>query len=275
VIPTTRSANLICTAIGVAACGGGGDGGGGNGNGGGGGTAPSPVADVSPGGIFFGPITGCSTVCPIDVVMMVSENGEWMSVNPDFEGGVNIGRMTVDGTAFDSDRRFYTGVSSVFGFGPTSPAGIDSPDDFRAFNGNVAERSSIEGTFRHLDSSNVSVDVTYNAQYDEDSSLQALAGTYSLSHSSGFTMTYVIDENGAISGTDSSGCTAIGQAQAEDPQFNLYSMSVDFSGCGANGAQGTHTGMASLLDLSGTERLFFYALSADETEMVVLALPRM
>lgn len=116
------------------------------------------------------------------------------------------------------------GIDSIFGYRPNEPAPIDSPNDFRAFDGTVVERGGI-------------------------------------------------DDSGVISGSDTSGCTANGQAETDFPEFNLYRITLEFTGCGSNGAQGTYAGMAALLDWPNDESLFFFVVGEDESELVFLSLP--
>lgn len=274
---TTRKfvSNMVGAAAlaGLAACGGGGGGGGGGGNN----VSPPPpppVADVAPGGIFQGEITGCSSVCPVNSLTLIAEDGEWIGLDPDFTAGANAGNLTVTGDSFDSDRRRYVGFPASFGFPPTTPATRDAPSDPRSFDGTITERSRIQGTLEHNGSRNTRIDATYQQSYDNDSSLQTLAGMYSVDDGAGFTLTYSLDANGVFTGSDTTGCLVNGEAEIIDADYNMYRLELDFTSCGAIGAQGIFSGLGALLPQSGGgEELLFAVTSADA--MVTLRLPKM
>lgn len=269
--PPSRPLFPVLIVLTLNACGGGGDGGA---------PAPAPApaplptTDQAPGGIFVGDINGCTTGCPFSMLMLVAEDGQWMSFDPNLEGGINVGQMTIDGATFTSTRKFYDGTQAAYGFAPTQPANVVTPADPRSFAGTLLERQSIEGRFAHNNSNDVVVTGNYNARYDNDSSLLTLAGTYSFADGSGLTVTYVIDDNGVVSGSDTTGCTADGQVQIKEPEFNLYDVSLTYTGCGPIGATGSYSGMASLLDVSGNEGIGIYGISDSEVWAVLLYLPR-
>lgn len=258
----------------LTACGGGGNGGAGERNPG---PVPMPpVVDVKPGGIFHGTVTGCSTVCPVDTIMLVAEDGEWIGMDPIYAGGANVGQLTMNGSSFANPRRLYGGVPGEYGFRPTQPALIDSPDDFRAFEGDVVERVSIQGSLVHGASRNTKLAVSYDQVYENDSSLAIIAGTYSVSDATGYTLTYTIDSTGVLSGSDTEGCTASGAVAIIDSNFNMYRFNVVFTGCGANGAQGPFAGIGALLDSGlGANALLFYAVADNHSELVILKLPKL
>lgn len=231
---------------------------------------PDPVADASPGGIYTGTITNCS-VCPVPHTMVVSEDGDWFSVDSDYVQGASVGRMTVTANSFTSPRERYTGVGTSFGYPPTAPASRDAPAEERSFFGTIAERVFIRGTNRH-GGSLASVSANYDPEYDLDSSLPTLAGTFEAADTAGLTLTYTIDMTGALSGSDSLGCSASGQASVLNAGFNMYSLTVTFSGCGGGGADGAFTGLATLRS-TGLE-LYLVDGAANGTQLVVLVLPR-
>ena len=261
----SRSITVLAVLAGISACGGGG----------GGSSPPPPPAppppNASPGGIYFGELVDCGAVCPVDTLLLVSESGDWMAMDVVFSAGANVGRMTMNGTSFNSSRQPYTGTPETYGYQPTAPA-TALPMDDRAFQGTVVERTSISGNFIFKSNDDAFIDASFDPMYNNDSSLQALAGTYTASDGAGFVLTYVIDTMGQISGSDSSGCTANGTAALIDPDFNMYRVSMDFNACGAQGAAGTYTGLATLLDAGGSQDLLFYALSDDAATLVLLQL---
>lgn len=263
----------VLVLMSLAACGGGGGGGGGNTSASPPTTGPAP--SVSPGGIFNGEVTGCSTVCPVNTIVLVAEDGEWVGLDPSFAAGANAGNLTVTGTSFDSDRQRYAGFASSFGFPPTAPAPRDNPGDARSFDGTLAERSRIEGTFEHNGARNTILDADYQQVYDDDSSLQTLMGMYSVDDGAGFTLTYTIDAMGTVTGSDTTGCVVNGEADIIDGDYNMYRFTMEFTGCGVNGAQGTLTGLGALLPraMGGGQELLFAVSSADA--MVTLRLPKL
>ncbi len=259
----------------LCACGGGGGGGGGN-RGNANPPATPPVVNASPGGIFHGTVTGCSTVCPVATIMLVTESGEWIGMDPVYVGGANVGRITMSGSHFNDPRLLYGGSPVSFGFRPTLPATLDRPGDFRAFEGDVVERVSIEGDLIHNSSRGTKLAVTYDPIYENDSSLATIAGTYSASDPSGYTLTYLIDINGALSGSDTEGCMALGDVRVIDSNYNMYRFDIDFSSCGTLGAQGQYDGIGALLDAGGgAESLLFHVVADDDSRLVVLNLPKL
>lgn len=264
---------LLTTAL--CACGGGG-GGGGGGNSNPGPAPTPPVVNLSPGGIFHGRVTGCSTVCPVDTIMLIAEDGEWIGMDPRYIGGANVGQMTMSGSSFSGLRRLYGGAPRAYGFRPTQPATIQTPDHLRAFEGDVVERVSITGDLVHGLSRNTKVAATFDPVYEKDSSLAVVAGTYSVADTTGYTLTYTIDSNGTLAGSDTHGCVVSGSVATIDGDFNMYRFDTDFSSCGATGAQGHFTGIGALTDTgAGLESLLFYVVADDDSSLVILNLPKL
>lgn len=257
-----------------AACGGGG-GGGGPAVGGGG--NPPPMGNLSPGGFYRGMITGCSSVCPVEANMLIAEDGEWVGMDPVYTAGANAGQITMNGSSVSSTREFYNGSATAFGFRPGDPARTDGSGDDRSFRGTVEERQKISGSFVHNSSSRTQIDVDYDQSYEADSSLATIAGMYSATDGSGFALTYTIDANGVLSGSDTDGCVASGEVRIIDGQYNMYRFVLDFSACPTSGAQGSHHGVGSLLDGgSGTiDTLLFSALAESAATLVILELTKL
>lgn len=271
-----HNAIFFGVACALAACGGGGGGGGGSAPVAGGGSPP-PAAALSPGGFYLGDITGCSSVCPVAATMLVSEDGEWVGMDPVYTAGANAGKITMTGASIQSDREFYSGNPTAFGFRPGSPARDDGSGDFREFDGRVEERQRITGTFVHNAARRTKIDVTYQPTYETDSSLAAIAGMYSASDASGFSLTYTIDSSGALTGSDTEGCVASGDVKLIDTEYNMYRFELSFSSCPANGAQGNHNGVGALLDNGAgvNDTLLFSALEETGETLVILELEKL
>lgn len=262
---------LGCTFL-LAACGGGG-----------GGSASSPVPPPAmpgePGGLFSGTLEDCGAGCPIDTFAMIDDNGEWFMFFERYDVGVNWGRLTVSGSTFTGTRLRYDPAPSGhrdFGYPPSAPAVLDDPSQSdRSISGNFVERESIQGNFTLGPNSNTRFILDYDDQHAAGSSLATLAGMFSASDATGFSLTYTIDPDGTVSGSDSTGCMVTGNVTAVDPAFNLYRFDLSFAGCGS-GAQGAYSGNGALLvsGAPGGENLYLFALSGDETRLVVLDLPR-
>ena len=274
-----KTTHLIVTSCAVllVACGGGG--GGGNGGGNANQPPPQPAPQQKVGGIFTGTITVCSPPeCPIDTFVLVSERGEYLTQDLEFRARPNAGQMTVNGGGITGSRRLYNAITSEvkpFGYVPISPPQADSDNLNRSIRGAVIERQSIDGNFVHSGSANVEIHITYDAQYEKDSSLATIAGMYSADDGAGYALTYVIDAAGAITGSDSTGCTVSGNIGIIDADFNMYSTDLAFSACGPGGADGAgYTGLATLRvdPVTMQETLYFYA--ATDAEIIILDLPR-
>lgn len=242
---------------------------------------PPPPVQASPGGLFSGLLEGCGAGCPIETTALVADNGEWFMRFGPFSNNVNWGQLSVSGSSFDGTRLRYGteapfGPPREFGFPPTGPAVLDDPvRTERAIDGTFAERQTLEGTFVFNSQRDTTFDLTYDPQYDRDSSLATLSGMYSAADTTGFALTYTISDDGAVSGSDSTGCTVAGTVAVVDAAFNSYRFDVSFSGCGA-GAQGPYSGNGTLIDSDAPsgESLLFFVVAEDESLLVVLELPR-
>lgn len=82
--------------------------------------------------------------------------------------------------------------------------------------------------------------------WDRPASLDAVAGVYTRSTSSGYTMTMTIGANGVLTGSDSKGCVFNGTLSVPDPTHNLYAIEATVSSCGS--LDGNYRGMGTLVD---------------------------
>ncbi len=70
----------------------------------------------------------------------------------------------------------------------------------------------------------------YSTIYDRAPTVESLAGTWTLSDA-GVDYTVTISSTGAVSGTDTQGCTYGGQLAVVDPDFNAFDYTGTVSGC--------------------------------------------
>ena len=110
----------------------------------------------------------------------------------------------------------------------------------------MAERSSISASYAAEANDRGSVALRFNALYNQPSSLATIAGTFGYTSGS-YTVTYTISNTGAVSGSDTSGCTYSGNFSLVNASFNVYRLSAT-----TNCATGTFTGLASYSARVGT-----------------------
>jgi hypothetical protein len=92
------------------------------------------------------------------------------------------------------------------------------------------------GTFR----------MTLSPMWDRPASLGAIAGVYTRSTSSGYTITMTVAAGGQWTGSDSKGCLFNGTVSVPDPLHNLYHLDAQVSSCGS--LDGHYQGTGTLLD---------------------------
>ena len=102
--------------------------------------------------------------------------------------------------------------------------------------GSIVERSALDGTVGCTTSggseSSVTVNLSYQAIYELDSSLAMITGTWTDSSDPG-TDVVNVDATGLITGQDggASGCVYSGQVTLIDPKFNVYEIEWTYSSC--------------------------------------------
>lgn len=225
---STRALALACVfALGLAAgCGGGSSGAGGS-------DAPPPT-NATTAGVYKGTITSTATGQSTQVVGLVGENGQttWMST----DGRVWDGVMPMTGTHFDVSLMGHMYAGSTFPDG--SHAGM--------WTMNVDHSTGkMSGHFAGTGDAG-QFSLMLNSMWNRPASLQTLAGVYTRSTWSGYSMTLSVGSDGQLAAADSRGCAINGTVTVPDPTRNLYAISATVTSCGA--MDGGYQGQGTLLD---------------------------
>jgi hypothetical protein len=237
-----RVALAFITSLGllIAGCGGGGGGGGG------------PVADAAVGGLWYGTtvISGQGTY---QLLGMVAEDGTAFFFQED-------GRMYW-GTIHSSGNDISAQVTGAGLFGV--PLWDGSASGTGSITGTISPRRSISATsvFTTIlgSGSTGRISLAYDASYDDDSSLQSIAGNY-VDALGLFAGVLNVASNGTVFLQDpSTGCVVNGQVSIIDPAYNAYRIDLAYSSCTGvnatlNGA--TFTGLAAY-DAASAEAVAF------------------
>jgi hypothetical protein len=85
-----------------------------------------------------------------------------------------------------------------------------------------------------------------SGMWSRPASLATLAGVYTRSTVSGYTITLAIGADGRLSGNDTRGCVLNGLAIVPDPSRNLYRLTASVTSCGT--LNGDYAGMGTLVD---------------------------
>jgi hypothetical protein len=85
-----------------------------------------------------------------------------------------------------------------------------------------------------------------SGMWDRPASLATLAGVYTRSTVTGYTITLAIGADGRLSGSDTRGCVFSGFATVPDPGRNLYRLTATVTSCGT--LNGDYAGMGTLVD---------------------------
>lgn len=216
--------------------------------GGGSSSAPSPATPASPGqaspgvtaqsavGIWEGTITSQATgqVSPMLGMVDAAGAGLWMAADGRVMAGpfgtatpmtaVQVAAHMDQGGAFANGSRH---GSMDFAFDSGVAAG--------ALTGHAIGMGD-RYSFR----------VEMSEMWNRPASLAALAGVYTRSTVTGYTVTLAVGADGRLSGSDSRGCVLNGFATVTDPSRNLYRLTATLTSCGT--LDGDYAGMGTLFD---------------------------
>jgi hypothetical protein len=141
------------------------------------------------------------------------------------------GNLTLQTSAIAALGYTFTGGTTVQTFNGTGP---------------YVDGDNINGTY----TSTVDTGGTYSLQgsvvYRRGASLARLAGRYIGTARASQTLTLDITAAGAISGTDTGGCTYTGTATIPDATYNVYNVQLTIANCTT--ANGTYAGPGALQD---------------------------
>lgn len=209
---------------------------------------PEPVVHLSPAGIYRGNFTTSVGAQPValDVTGAVSEQDDVQFIFAMDEERHYAGMVGVDGTSLTGTLTEYRGALGRFlGIGGADTATLD---------GTVEESVAIFGDYSGaLDEGRFNLQ--YDAAYETASSIDLTTGVWVFNMASPgggvYNVTWDIDIDGLIFGTDSMGCVFLGNADIIDSRFNAYRLTVDVSTCGV--LNGEYSGLAFLSPTLGTD----------------------
>lgn len=218
--------------------------------GGGGGGNNTPVVNAKAGGVYTGSITPNGQPTQQVVAALVTESGEarlLTDIGTVFSAQLNTNGNNVAGN--------FTGFtdSGTFGNGRSKTAGMLA--------GTISERASLNANYSAEAGDRGALQLAFNgAVYNQPSSLATLAGTFGYTTNSGYSVSYSVQSNGVLNGSDNQGCTYAGNFSIADARFAVYRLSAT-SSC----TPGTFTGLALYSARSGTapDRILFILTSND------------
>lgn len=207
----------------LAACGGGG----------GGSSAtttppPPPPATTTTPGLWQGTFTSTTAGVSGTIIGIITDKGAARFIS--LESGIQLfGTVPTTGTSISA---------SLTGVAPTGQTGT------YALSGTASAKSSLSGTYSGLDAGSFSF--AYDAAFTNGASLATIAGTWTQSLASGYTVTITVDPSGAINGSDTTGCTYSGTATVPNATYNYYGLSITLGSCGSY--NGTYAGLATIVN---------------------------
>ena len=215
----------------------------------------SGPAVITGDGYYEGTLTGQGNAQALPVVAIIADNGDGTIAGQDgtyYRLNVSLPRNDVTGT--------YFGLSQ----GPNFPNGT------QATSGSVSAVASpnLSGTLSDQTGATESLAFNFDPAYNLGSSLATLAGSWSYTAASGFSLTATIRPDGTFSANDSNNCTYSGAFGLIDPNFNAYSESYTRT---CNGVNVTFTGLATYFPPSGNTKNADIKIMADDntTEFLV------
>jgi hypothetical protein len=169
----------------------------------------------------------------------------------------------------------YSGVLNVSDNSFSTTATAYAPHGSTLLDGTIIGTTTISGTFapKGIMSGTYSgagdagtFTLTYNGPlYERPSSLPGLSGIWK-GKILDFTNFIRIDENGAITGLNTTGCTYGGHVDVIDPSFNIYSIHLDIDTCGSD--NGTYDGLGALSDTSSINDTFITIISSPTLSLI-------
>jgi hypothetical protein len=250
-----RTVGLLMLLGLLGACGGGGGGGGAPG------VAQMPLPpNASPGGIW----NGTDSVSGLAVVGIVTEAGQFYFIRSDgaqFTGTVSVSGTTVSG--------------NLLGFAPFGTTYADgSNHGTGTLSGTVAERSTLNLAIVFTTSAGTAttsnLPMTFNATYDEPSSLATMAGTFTAVDGS----VVSVSGGGSVTGQNATnGCVINGMISVINPSYNAYGVSYSFASCtGLYAVQNgvTETGLGTLNTVASPVQAIIGVSATVGTQMVAL-----
>lgn len=231
-ITRLKVAALAAVCLATTACG----------SGGGSSTAPTdssapptvPTATTTA-GVWKGTVMSTTTGQSMPLIALIQADGHsgWMAA----DGRVWSGRVPMSGASVST-----TMIGHIYG-------GSTFPDGSNHGHASLTLEHHATGTMsgRYAGSGDDgNFDMHLSPMWNRPASLDAVAGVYTRSTSSGYTMTLTVGANGQLSGSDSRNCIFNGTIDVPDAMHNLYHVDATLNSCGP--LDGHYRGMGTLLD---------------------------
>jgi len=237
------------TASALVGCGGGG---------GGGGDAASGANTVSAEGVYRGSVSGSSTSSAFSAIVL--EDGQVWALYGNNTGGTLFVRGLVQGQGVSNGTRFTSSVLNDFGSSPPTTGLLDvAYVPGASLNGTL----SIGGQSVTLASAD-SAATSYS--YDTPALPASVAGSWTLSSTSGNTLSISVDAAGAFTGTATGGCALSGSIVPRPSGKNVYNVRLSLGGspCALPNSTGAGIGIFST-PTPGTRQLIIAVVDSSRT----------
>ena len=198
--------------------------------------------------------------------------------------GLWVGTQTVDGTTFDTQYLIYnkeivgysiqggvlfSGIGSTNGDNFTASYNLFDADTGNSVgsgdaSGKIIEQSSISGTFTNSSGQSGTLNLSYENQYNNPSSIDYIANTYNLS-----TGTFTISSTGQISGKVN-GCDVSGNISTPDSNLNVYNIDYTLSSCSY---AGNYSGLGTIVYYPDSATYIFQAGMSNGSQMTLFVVP--
>ncbi len=198
-------------------------------------TATPPATTATTTGVWKGTIDSTTTGQSSPVIALTGANGQsvWMTT----DGRVWSGEMPHSGASFNATfaGHMYDGTHFPDGTNHGTWSFMFDHLATTATDGRFTG-SGDAGTFQ----------MEMNPMWNRPASLGEVAGVYTRSTSTGYTMTMTVSSNGQMSASDSRGCVFGGTVSVPDATHNMYRVDATVSSCGA--LDGAYAGFGTLVD---------------------------
>jgi hypothetical protein len=197
--------------------------------------ATPPPANESTIGVSKGTIVSTTTGQTASVFVLTAHDGHsvWMTT----DGRVWSGQMPMTGDRFSANLMGHMYEGDHFPDGTNHGTASFMIDHHSSgTTGGRYDGNGDHGTFS----------MGMSPMWERPASLDEVAGVYTRSTSSGYTITMTIGANGELMGSDSKGCVFNGTLSVPDPARNMYAIEATVSSCGS--LDGNYRGMGALVD---------------------------
>ena len=220
------------------------------------------VEEQSAAGIYFSPPSIFTTEAaehpvqyPVNVI--VASTGEARFLFFGSTGGPQMHTQLVGDANVAADKFTASLKAYMEGDIQTSPVTLD---------GTVETKSGIWGTY-DWDQDFGRFNLIYFSSYEKRSLLSKLEGIWVFNQASSggmiYTITFTIDPDGTLFGSNTVGCTFNGKFKIIDPRYNVYRLLLETSLCGD--MDGAYKGLASLSETLPDRRLIFGVTNQDHS----------